>query len=659
MYICRGLYTFFQVKRFYSAFILLLMALAPLLASPKKKSQETQPSPMRAWFDTWHRNRLRYNVYNDSVFEHLERQEWVNLCIRRAAAYREMFRENQDCLDALHKHFSRPSAEIPKADYDSLFYLCEHDGKGVDVFMAYDLISILEQHFSTHHETPEELLNYLTALYYQTSFCFQFDRLQGSISLHDSYGYLSHLFSFLDDPAMLKYKDLQERMLFAWGLFARLSGSYVSAGVISRAEADSTINEIRKHLREPEWQWIQDFISGQLKDVVTPINDIHLTEGDRVMFARYYDFIQSYQGANTEKVAIEVVFKDRPLRLARAQWREGRISADQALQVIDSLRQIHGDTIPPLEELVNDGLGEALQEIIFLGEIIDSTSLSVEERSLKAREAYRYFYQVMLACQGRNDIRNNSVLEETVHDNALLSYLSRDERLNLLNKVMLTLQVNTYAHSTHLRKLVMTLLQGVIKHRPDLLVGMPGCGSVAEVQAKSDSLLDFIGQAALFHDLGKNSMGAIVTNDFRRLYDIEFDILKTHPERGLKYLSIDSTFQCYRDITLGHHLWYDGSKGYPMSFNNRELPVRPLIDIVTICDGLEAATDAVGRNYNPLKIFQTLMDEFDAGAGTRYNPDVIQVIHDDQELWHELEQQVTPQGCYSNYYDIYHQFFTE
>lgn len=631
----------------------------PLLAAPKNGTQETQPSPMRAWFDTWHRNRLRYNAYNDSVFMHLERQDWVNLCIRRAAAYREMFRENQDCLDALHKHFSRPSAEISKADYDSLFYLCEHDGKGVDVFMAYDFISILEQHFSAYHETPEELLNYLTALYYQASFCYQFDQLQSNGSLQESHRYIRQLLSFCDNPTILEHKDLQLRMLFGWGLFARLSSSFVSAGVITRNEADSTINEIRNHLHEPRWQWIQDFISGKLKDVPMPLFKTVLKEGERVLLTRYQDFIQTYKGANTEKLDIEEVYKDKPYRLVRARWNEGRITADQALQAIDSLRQLHSDTIPPLEELIGGGLSDALQEVVILGEIIDSTSLSTEERSLKAREAYKYFYQVMLACQGRNDIRNNSVLEETVQDNALLPYLSREERLNLLNKVMLTLQVNTYAHSTHLRTLVMTLLRGVIKHRPDLLVGMPGCGSVEEVQAKRDSLLDFIGQAALFHDLGKNSMGAIVTNDFRRLYDMEFDILKTHSERGVKYLSIDSTFMCYRDITLGHHLWYDGSKGYPMSFNSKESPIRLMIDIVTICDGLEAATDAVGRNYNPRKIFQTLMDEYDAGAGTRYNPDVIQVIHEDQELRNELEQQVTPQGCYSNYYDIYRQFFTE
>lgn len=621
--------------------------------------KEPQLSPMRAWFDTWRQNRLRYNSYNDSIFIRSERQEWVNLCIRRAEAYREMFQENQKSIDAFHAHFSRPVEEIPAADYDTLFSLCETDGKGIDVFMASDFMTILEQYYASHHETPKDLLNYLTALYYQASFHYQFDFLVGRHHLADSYNSLSSLLSYIDNPAILQYKDLQERIVMGWGTFALIGDKYVSAGLISQAASDSIVNDIRNRLEMPEWQWVREFTAGKLNHVFMPLSNDTISDKERALIARYYGFIERYKGVDTEKVDYEILYKDKPAKLALERWKEKRITADQAILVLDSLHLAHGDSVPPLEDLISAGLNDALLEMQVLSSIIDKTSLSTAERQEKARDAYRYFYQVMLACQGRNDIRNASTLEEMVQNSHLLPYLTREERLNLLNKVMLTLQVNTYAHSTHLRTLVITLLKGIINSRPDLLVGMPGCSSVDEVRTKSDSLLNFIGQAALFHDLGKNSMGSVVTNDFRRLYDEEFDILKSHPERGIKYLGIDSTFQIYNDITLGHHLWYDGTKGYPMSFNIVESPVRLMIDIVTICDCLEAATDAVGRNYNPLKIFQTLMDEFDAGAGTRYNPDVIQVIHDNPELWHELEQHVTPQGCYSNYYDIYRLFFTE
>lgn len=648
------------MKRFYTLFILLLISLAAVHAAPGiDEPKEPQLSPMRVWFDTWHKNRLRYNSYNDSIFIRSERQEWVNLCIRRAEAYREMFQENQKSIDAFHAHFGRPAEEIPVADYDTLFSLCETDGKGIDVFMASDFMTILEQYFASHHDTPENLLNYLTSLYYQASFHYQFDFLVGHNHMAESYSTLSRLLSFVDDPAVSQYRDLQVRMLLGWGMFALLGNNYVSADIITQAASDNIVNDIRARLEMPEWQWIGEFVSGEPKSVFLPLAKDSLDKDDFRLLARYYGFIQSYKGETTEKVDYETLYKNKPAKLTLERWKENCITADQAMLVLDSLHQAHGDSVPPREDLIAAGLSDALLEMQLLSMIIDKTSLSTAERQERAREAYRYFYQVMLACQGRNDIRNASTLEDLVQNSHLLPYLSREEHLNLLNKVMLTLQVNTYAHSTHLRTLVMTLLKGVIKQRPDLLVGMPGCGSVDEVQAKSDSLLNFIGQAALFHDLGKNSMGSVVTNDFRRLYDEEFDILKSHPERGIKYLGIDSTFQIYNDITLGHHLWYDGTKGYPMTFNIRESPVRIMIDIVTICDCLEAATDAVGRNYNPLKIFQTLMEEFDEGAGTRYNPDIIQIIHDDSVLWHELEQYVTPQGCYSNYYDIYRQFFTE
>lgn len=644
------------------SFLLLLIATisVPAIANhAPSKTSEGQVSPMRSWFDTWHRNRLEYNAYNDSIFIRCERQEWIELCIRRAAAYRRMFKENQACIDSLHAYFRQPASQITRADYDTLFSLCETNGKGIDVFMANDLIGILEKHFADHHETPEDLLNYLTSLYYRASFNYQFNYFGGDDFLQKSYDCVSRQLAYNDHPIVVSTKDLQERMLMTWGVFTLLSDSYVRQGIISQQKADSIINDVRERLETPAWSWIGDFVNGNLEKVYVPIAGCEITDDERRLLKRYYDFIQSYKGASKVPANYESLYKNDIFRLTRARWRQNRITADEAMHVLDSLKETQGDTIPNLNELINGGLTDATAQTQFLSEIIDSTSLSIEERRKRAKGAYHHFYLLMQACQGRNDIRNSSALELSVNDKALLAYLNRDEHLHLLNKVMLTLQVNSYAHSTHLRILAIKLLRGIIKNQPDLLLGMPGCETVDQIRTQEDSLVSFIGQAALFHDLGKNVMGAIVTNDFRKLYDEEFNILRSHPEQGLKYLETDSTFHIYHDITLGHHKWYDGTKGYPMSFDNTKSPIQIMIDIITICDCLEAATDAIGRNYKPDKVFKMLIDEFDSQAGSRYNGDVLKVIHTDDKLWNDLEQEVTPQGCYNNYYEIYQNFFTE
>ena len=49
-------------------------------------------------------------------------------------------------------------------------------------------------------------------------------------------------------------------------------------------------------------------------------------------------------------------------------------------------------------------------------------------------------------------------------------------------------------------------------------------------------------------------------------------------------------------------------------------PYKTIIDIVTVADCLDAATDTVGRSYSKGKIFSDFEREVAEGAGTRYAP---------------------------------------
>ena len=107
------------------------------------------------------------------------------------------------------------------------------------------------------------------------------------------------------------------------------------------------------------------------------------------------------------------------------------------------------------------------------------------------------------------------------------------------------------------------ILKGVITHHPELLIGTLGIKSEKEAIARAAELDNFIVHAANYHDLGKNSMIGLINNDFARLTEHGYRIIQQHPELGLKYLEIDSTLARYHDITLGHHKWHDGTRGYP------------------------------------------------------------------------------------------------
>lgn len=120
------------------------------------------------------------------------------------------------------------------------------------------------------------------------------------------------------------------------------------------------------------------------------------------------------------------------------------------------------------------------------------------------------------------------------------------------------------------------------------------------------------------------------------MWDREFKGIQHHPEYGAKMLESDSDLMKYHDVVLGHHRFYDGSGGYPMSFDNVHSPYRIIIDLITICDCIDAATDHFGRNYKKVKTLDQVLAELSADKGVRYNPDLVEIIENSDNLKKEM-----------------------
>lgn len=198
-------------------------------------------------------------------------------------------------------------------------------------------------------------------------------------------------------------------------------------------------------------------------------------------------------------------------------------------------------------------------------------------------------------------------------------------------------QVTTYAHSVHVAMIAKKLMEGILTYQPDLLGGALGERRHGKVFLDPKECLNFIYQAALYHDIGKNGIISVVNNDYRPLTDEEFSIIKTHPSLGAELLKIaPSLYEKFRDTTLGHHKWYNGKGGYPEDFDNTKSPKRILIDIITLSDCMQAATERVGRNYKDGKTFDMVMEEFRRDAGTKYNPDLVKFIDSHEDVARDL-----------------------
>ena len=237
-----------------------------------------------------------------------------------------------------------------------------------------------------------------------------------------------------------------------------------------------------------------------------------------------------------------------------------------------------------------------------------------------------------------------------------IKYLTEKERIYYLNELNVATQVTTYAHSVHVAMIAQKLMEGILAYQPELVKDVLGERRNGKVFLDTKKCMDFIFEAAMYHDIGKNAIISVVNNDFRPLTDEEFAIIKKHPALGAELLKIaPSLYEKFRDTTLGHHKWYNGKGGYPKDFDNTKSPKRILIDIITLSDCMQAATERIGRNYKSGKNFDRVMEEFRRDAATRYNPDLVNFIDAHQDVARDLAALIN-EGWVDIYYSIYSKF---
>lgn len=231
-----------------------------------------------------------------------------------------------------------------------------------------------------------------------------------------------------------------------------------------------------------------------------------------------------------------------------------------------------------------------------------------------------------------------------------------EEKIDFMFRMVIVRHCTTFLHSQMVSTFAQTILAAILDHAPEILVGYRDFKTADDVRAHRAALLQFIEDAALLHDVGKNAMLTIIETQHRPLSDDEFAIIRNHPSKGAEYLSIDPDLARFKDITNGHHKFYNGKGGYPADFDNTASPERILIDIITLCDCLDAATDCYGRNYHQAKTVRQVLAEFERDSGVRYNPDIVRFLCDSPELDEQL-QTIAGEKRLEIYYQTYQKYF--
>ncbi len=208
-----------------------------------------------------------------------------------------------------------------------------------------------------------------------------------------------------------------------------------------------------------------------------------------------------------------------------------------------------------------------------------------------------------------------------------------------------------FIHTVMVREMSRAIFDYMIEKTPEAFDGTAG-HDAEYIRTHKEEMKKLLEDCCMYHDIGKFFVLDIVENSMRRLSDDEFQLIKGHPKGFDGIYSMndehDERVVCIRDCALTHHLWHDGTRGYP---DIKQTKNRPFADILAIADSIDAATDFLGRPYNSGKTIDQLIAEFQAGAGTHYGPEAAAALSA-PEVRDRLHYLIT-EGRRDIYYRIY------
>lgn len=612
--------------------VLLWLVGIPGFCQTPMRSDSTEIPDFEKCFRLLEENHRVYNQYNDSIFLFRDHVDWTNFFKRRALKNTQLFLANKEIISTVFDYFRQDREKIPtkayRLLYDGLQFLYLEEK--IDPFLGNDLCDILLD-FYRSGRCPE-----------QQNFAGWVDRIKGE--------FLYHIYTLGKDSDALKqsymylkrainedrYYSPNPKESWLLALENLTITNWLNYKMQTVEEYYAYVAEFRRLLQLPlTFQLMSQKTYERLKQQAANaderlVRNVYLAD-TTIMEKQHADsLMQEIIARNLAKPHLSELSYSRTLMM---QVLIGQFTAKEAMKSarkryrqefrkrIDNERFDHIELQNVLLPYVN---------FFYLNDLAD-----VPFR--RKRAAVKQMYEdIITIYHHRLDQQTDNSYVKYLNFFATypraIKYLKEEERIRYLNELNVATQVTTYAHSVNVAMIARELMEGILEYQPELLKGALGKIRHGKVLLNSKKCLDFIYEAAFYHDIGKNGIISTVNNDYRPLTDEEYAIIKTHPALGAELLKIaPSLYEKYHDTTLGHHKWYNGKGGYPEDFDNTKSPKRILIDIITLSDCMQAATERIGRNYKEGKTFDMVMEEFRKGAGTKYNPDLVKFIdtHDD------------------------------
>lgn len=617
---------------------------------------------VRGAFETLREDRLLYNETNDRLFHIDDEEDWMAYQRESADLKQDMCQRNQQHMEQIMEFYNRN--DVLPEDYDMLYDLVLQNRDSLDPFMVEQMAGqIMLPHYESISPRTDEVCGKLAKLHLHLGDCYIGMRHMGDEEAVDKA--IQHFKASIEVSRSLRRGTPE----YEWHIYAicHLIGHFDEFGLqSSTSERDRLYEQLRDILMGPD--------AVTLKDPILTVYYEYLLRNARLYpLMRIMQLILPHEKTDED----EQELRDK-LAYVKLHVHEGRYDFvrddedDLAINHLlitfyysgigyremfeitrDKLFQMYGQVDKPLSTSQLTTATYIILGYLLTNDKADFTSEEKEAHVLRCWDLILSIYRR----HKKKAMDNQTIYLISVMVRVMIQtpYVHGQKKLSYMAKSLAVMMTDTYSHCKAVAEYARIVTQDIIDCHPEMLVGISShIQTVADVKRLQNSILHFMEQACLFHDVGKLLMTPIISNSYRKLTDHEFDLLKKHPEIGRNMFCDEYVFSEFWPIILGHHKWYDGTAGYPTDLDLQGHPDKILVDIVSFCDSLEAATSRIGRNYRRNKQFCQILDEFYEQAGTRYNPDVLMAITHSIPTYNRLKQMVE-----ENWKTIYHDIYQE
>jgi len=187
-------------------------------------------------------------------------------------------------------------------------------------------------------------------------------------------------------------------------------------------------------------------------------------------------------------------------------------------------------------------------------------------------------------------------------------------------KVLIRFAPTVYIHSRIVGEAAKAFCALILDEEPDFFDDIGFIRAIEDPAEKRAAVLDYAEGCGSFHDAGKINFLDLYDHTARQWFESEYELAHLHTVAGWSLLRSRPSTSRYAPAALGHHAWYDGTRGYPETYKRLEHPERQMVDMIGLVDWLVDVTDTERVHTGIEMTFDQAIEGAIALEGRRFSP---------------------------------------